>query len=97
MAAGQCKNVVAEDYSRPSTRPAGRAAGAARRVQQWHALTPAWCRPPPTVSSASRIANLDSLVNGHYVYLVPARPSAARRRDAGRHGQERGRWICGSD
>lgn len=95
MATTQCKNMIAENYmTLDSAPPAGR----------WGCESSqggtAYAGPVQTSSDGVirvAIVNLDSLMNGHYVYLVPARPSGAAMVTPDDLGKNIGQWICGSD
>jgi len=43
------------------------------------------------------IANMDALVNGKFVYVIPARPDGTPMTTPDDLGRNVGQWICGSD
>ncbi|MDE2604437.1 MAG: pilin [Burkholderiales bacterium] len=96
MATSQCKGKVTEGYLvRDSAPPAGGwdcegGGGATEYAGNAQTTADGWIRIPVT--------NLDSQVNGHYVYMVPAKMGGNvamnTTNDLGDNVQG---WICGSD
>lgn len=96
LAAGQCKNMVAESYptfdSPPSAGGWGCEAGSGNTQYAGGVQT----SPDGVIRIA--IANLDANMNGRYVYLIPARADGATPMTATTDiGNGVRAWICGSD
>lgn len=94
MAVGKCKNTVSESYLTLSDppEPGGWGCEAATGTTYAGAVQ-------TSADGAIRIeiTNLDSVMNGQYVYIVPAKLSGTPMNasvDLGRGVQN---WICGSD
>lgn len=96
MAATRCKNTVTENYLTADRPPEAGSWGC-------ESATPT-TRYTGAVQTSSdgaiRIAiqNLDGLVNGQYVYLIPMRSDGATPMNTVAHlGQPVRNWACGSD
>jgi type IV pilus assembly protein PilA len=95
MATTSCKNAISENYATLDSAP---------HAGGWG------CEGPGTATKYAgavqtsadgviRVAvnNLDSLINGHFIYLVPARSSGAAMITPDDLGRSVQTWICGSD
>ncbi|HET8744734.1 MAG TPA: pilin [Ramlibacter sp.] len=90
-----CKNMVSENYVVMDSPPdAGR----------WGCEGPAGGNYAGTIQTSADgvirvpIDNLDRLVNGRYIYLIPAKPDGdAAMRTPDDLGRAVRSWICGSD
>ena len=95
LATYSCKNAITENYATLDSAP---------QAGTWG------CEGPNTATKYAgavqtstdgviRVAvnNLDGLINGHYVYLVPARSSGAAMITPDDLGRSVQAWICGSD
>ena len=96
MASGQCKNAVTEGYPTFDTAPPAGGWGCE--------ATSGNTRYAGVVQTSANgviriaIANLDSNINGHYVFLVPARSDGLTpMKTATDIGSGVRGWICGSD
>lgn len=95
MATTSCKNAITENYATLDSAPnaGGWGCEGAQTATEYAGAV------QTSGDGVIRVAvrNLDGLINGHYVYLVPARSSGAAMitpDDLGRSVQS---WICGSD
>jgi prepilin-type N-terminal cleavage/methylation domain-containing protein len=95
MATTQCKNAITENYATLDTGPAAGHWGCESPTGGTEYAGPVQTSADGVIRVA--VANLDSLVNGHYVYLVPARASGAAMVASNNLGQSVQLWICGSD
>ena len=96
MATSQCKGKVTEGYLVLDSAPAAGGwdceggGGATEYAGNAQTTADGWIRVP--------ITNMDSLVNGHYVYMVPAKLSGITAMNATNDlGDNVQSWICGSD
>ena len=95
LALSRCKNVVTENFLTLDTAPpAGRwgceGGGGSYYAGSIQTSSEGTIRVP--------VANLDSLVNGHYIYLIPAHANGVNPMIAPADlGKGIGTWICGSD
>lgn len=94
LAANQCKNTVAESYLTFDSAPdAGR----------WGCEGASTSTYAGVVETSSNgviritISNLDPLMNGRHVHLVPARADSAQMVTPNDLGNGIASWICGSD
>jgi type IV pilus assembly protein PilA len=96
MAATKCKNTVTENYLTADRAPAAGAWGCESSTP-----TTRYAGIVQTSSDgAIRIAvqNMDGLVNGQFVYLVPVRGDVSTPMNTVAHlGQPVRNWACGSD
>jgi type IV pilus assembly protein PilA len=96
MATTQCKNAITENYATLDSAPTAGHWG----CEATGSAGTNYAGPVQTSSDGViRVAvmNLDSVVSGHYVYLVPARASGAAMVTPANLGQSVQQWICGSD
>jgi type IV pilus assembly protein PilA len=94
MAIGKCKNTVAESYLTLDRGPASGGWGCESSTGSAYAGA-----VQTSSDGAIRVAinNLDRLVNGQYVYLVPAKLSGSPMTTSNDLGRGVTNWICGSD
>lgn len=95
MATSQCKNMIAEDYVTLDSAPAAGGWGCESAANGTQYSGPVQTSADGVIRVA--IVNLDGLLNGHHVYLVPARPSGSAMVTPDDLGKNVGEWICGSD
>jgi type IV pilus assembly protein PilA len=94
LALSRCKNTVTENYLTLDSAPA---------AGSWGCEGGGGSQYAGTIQTSSDgvirvpIANLDSLVNGQYIYLVPAHSSGAGMVTPADLGKGVANWICGSD
>lgn len=96
LALSKCRNTVTENYLSfdaaplPGTWGCEQASGSTSKVGAIQSSTDGVVR--------SGISNVDALLNGHYVYLAPARADGVTPMTAPNDlGKGVQRWICGSD
>ena len=95
LALSKCKNIVTENYlTRDTTPPAG----------TWGCETTTglsyYSGPVQTSSDGVvrvAVTNLDGLVNGHYIHLIPAHADGNPMVTPADLGTSIGSWTCGSD
>ena len=94
MASGKCKNSVSESYLTLTDLPAPGSWGCDGNAGSVYAGA-----VQTSADGAIRIPirNLDGLVNGHYVHLIPARSPGTPMAGASDLGRGVTHWICGSD
>lgn len=95
LAANQCKNMVTESFLTFDSAP---------NAGQWGCEGGSGTTYASRVETSSNgviritIANLDPLMNGRHVHLIPARPdNETQMRTPADLGNGIGSWICGSD
>lgn len=95
MATTQCKNAITENYATLDSAPAAGRWGCESSGGGTNYAGPVQTSADGVIRVA--VINLDSVVSGHYVYLVPARASGAAMVTPANLGQSVQQWICGSD
>jgi type IV pilus assembly protein PilA len=96
MAAGQCKTMVSESYPTFDSPPAPGGWGC--EVGSGKTQYAGGVQTSPNGVIRIAIANLDSNMNGRFVYLIPARSDGATPMVATTDiGSGVRAWICGSD
>lgn len=95
MALSACKNTVSENYMIMDSAPNPGSWGCEGRGTSVYA---------GAIATSSDgiirvpISNLDGLMDGRFIYMVPARPNAATAMTTPNDlGKSVGAWICGSD
>jgi len=96
MGLGKCKNIITEVYLTFDTAPAPGTWGCEVATGMSYYAGAVQTSSDGVVRVA--IANLDGLVNGQFIYLVPARADGATPMTTPNDlGRGIGSWMCGSD
>lgn len=94
LALSKCKNVVTENFLTRDSAPAPGSWGCEGTGQSYYAAA-VQTNSEGVVRVA--IANLDGLVNGHYIHLIPLRGDGAQMLTPNDLGKNVSSWMCGSD
>jgi type IV pilus assembly protein PilA len=95
LAATDCKSMISEGYLTRDTRPDAGTWGCETATGKSRYAGAVQTSPNGVIRIA--IANLDSVLNGHYVYLAPSRVGGARLTTPDDLGNGVRVWVCGSD
>jgi type IV pilus assembly protein PilA len=95
LATGSCKTMVSEQYLSATTAP-----GAGGWGCESQAGTSSYVGAIQTSAIGAarvRVDNVDPLLNGQFVHLVPVKPDGTTAMSSSDLGQAVPNWLCGSD